>query len=174
MKKIQILLLKVSARITGNYFIQRILYVNSHLSQLLMGIGTGGSTEYSGEWRAILELKGENPPYCIFDVGSNQGQFLRLILNNLSTNDYHIHCFEPAKETFDILTNAFPKDKRIIMNNIGLARDKGDKILYYEESGSALASLTKRDLDWIDIDFCKSENVKIDTIDNYYLDNGIK
>ena len=40
-------------------------------------------------------------------------------------------------------------------------------MLYFDEVGSGLASLYKRQLDYFGIDFEKSERVALDTLDNY-------
>jgi len=174
MKKIQIILLKILSSITGNYFMQRLLQSNMLLSQYLMGIGTGGSVEYSGEKSCFKLLIKHRLPYCIFDIGSNKGQFLQLAIDNMPKEGVSIHCFEPAKETFEILSNAYKNNSKVKLNNIGIAKKPGSKVLYYDEAGSGLASLAKRDLDYIGINFNKSEKVKIDTIDNYCLNHKIK
>lgn len=162
-------------KISGNYFIQSLLDKNVQVSQYLMGIGSGGGVSSSGE-QAIFHVLEQRikPPYCIFDVGSNKGQFFQLILENVVINDFSIHCFEPGHETFKILVKSFKEDKRIKLNNIGLGKEKGEAVLHYDSVGSGLASLTKRRLDHFDIDFSKAEKIEINTIDNYCSENGIK
>jgi FkbM family methyltransferase len=139
-----------------------------------MGIGSGSNVLASGERAIFDELKHRlNPPYCIFDVGANQGQFLRLAIENITVGDFSIHCFEPGLQTFKILVGSTKDDRRIKLNNIGLGKEKCDATLYFEGAGSGLASLTKRRLDHFGIDFNESEGIKIDTIDNYCLENAI-
>ena len=46
-------------------------------------------------------------------------------------------------------------------------------MLYFDKTGSELASLTKRKMDQFGIDFNKSEKVKVTTIDQYCLENTI-
>jgi len=65
-------------------------------------------------------------------------------------------------------------DQRIKLNNIGLGKEKGEALLYFDSAGSGLASLTRRKLEHFGIDFNKSEKVKIDTVDNYCSENGIR
>ena len=113
------------------------------------------------------------PPYCIFDVGSNMGQFLQLILENIAADGFSTHCFEPGHETFKILVDSSKRDKRFRLNNIGLGKEKGEAILHYDRVRSELASLTKRKLDHFSIDFSKEEKVRINTIDNYCSENSI-
>jgi len=137
-------------------------------------------SEWVWEERAALtayvfkELqKQHNAPYCIFDIGSNKGQFLELALSCLSINDFSIHCFEPGKGTFKILEDLLPEYNRVVLNNIGIGKDKSEEVLYYDRVGSGIASLTKRRLDHFGVNFDKVEKVGINTIDNYCSDNKI-
>lgn len=161
-------------KVSGNHFVQSLLDKNVHVSQYLMGIGSGGGVSSSGE-QAIFHVLEQRikPPYCIFDVGSNKGQFLQLILESISVSDFSVHCFEPGHETFEILVESFKEDKRIKLNNIGLGKEKCEAVLYYDSPGSGLASLTKRKLDHFNINFSKEEKVEINTIDNYCSENAI-
>jgi len=159
---------------SGNRLIQSLLEKNVLISQDLMGVGSGGGVLSSGEQAIFHVLKQKTqPPYSIFDVGSNKGQFLQLILENLKTDNFRIHCFEPGHETFKILTESSREDNRIKLNNIGLAKEKGAASLHYDNVGSGLASLTRRKLEHFKIDFSKSETVVIDTIDSYCSENSI-
>jgi FkbM family methyltransferase len=142
-----------------------------------MGIGSGSDVLSSGEQAMFRVLKKRiRPPYCIFDVGSNVGQFLQLALDNIAPDDLSIHCFEPGHETFKSLVEFSKKlNKRegIKLNNIGIGKEQGEGVLHFDRHGSGLASLTKRKLDHYGIDFEKSEKVEIGTIDNYCLENAI-
>jgi len=169
------ILKKFLIKASGNRFIQGVLEKNVQASQDLMGIGSGGGVLSSGEQAIFYVLKQRlKPPYCIFDVGSNKGQFLQLILDNITVDDFSIHCFEPGHETFKILAESSKEDKRIKLNNIGIGKAKGVAILHFNSIGSGLASLTKRRLDHFGIDFNKSEKVGISTIDDYCSENAIK
>lgn len=169
------ILKKALIKASGNRFIQSVLERNVQASQDLMGIGSGGGVLSSGEQSIFYVLKQRlKPPYCIFDVGSNKGQFLQLILDNITVDDFSIHCFEPGHETFKILAESSKEDKRIRLNNIGIGKEKGEAILHSDSVGSGLASLTKRKLDHFGINFNKSEKVGISTIDDYCLENDVK
>lgn len=160
--------------LSGNRFIQNTLEKNVQISHYLMGIGSGGGVMSSGEKAVLSLLRKRISPFCIFDVGSNKGQYLQSILDNIHTNDFTIHCFEPGINTFKVLCSSLKKeDKRIKLNNIGIGKEKYESILYYDKSESGLASLTKRNLDHFNINFDKFERVKIDTIDNYCTENSI-
>jgi FkbM family methyltransferase len=88
--------------------------------------------------------------------------------------DFSIHCFEPSGEAFKCLVESAAGDNRVKLNNIAVGRKKGRAVLYYNDVGSGLASLTKRRLDHFGIDFNGSENVETLTIDGYCEENAIK
>ena len=166
---------KAIIKASGNRFIQSVLEKNVLVAQYLMGIGSGGKVLSSGE-QAIFDVLKQTlkPPYCIFDVGSNEGQFLQLTLDNIAGDDLSIHCFEPGHGTFKTLAASYKDDKRVRLNNIGIGKEKGAAVLHFNSVGSGLASLTKRRLDHFGIDFDKSEKVEVTTIDNYCSENAIK
>ena len=168
------LLKNVLIKASGNRFVQTLLERNVHVSQFLMGIGSGGAVSASGEQAVFQALKNSfKPPYCIFDVGSNKGQFLQLIFANIETNYFSVHCFEPGHEAFIFLEESLKGDKRVKLNEIGVSKEKGETVLYFDRAGSALASLTKRRLDHFGINFDKSEKIQTSTIDSYCAENAI-
>ncbi|HEY3658134.1 MAG TPA: FkbM family methyltransferase [Steroidobacteraceae bacterium] len=171
------LLKRVLSKISGSSYIQKCLERNVQVSQYLMGVGSGSDVLSSGEQSIFRVLKQRfRPPYCIFDVGSNRGQFLQVVVDNIASEDLSIHCFEPGHETFKSLvehSKKLEKYKGIKLNNIGIGKEQGEAVLHFDRLGSGLASLTKRKLDHHGIDFEESEKVEIGTIDNYCLENAI-
>jgi FkbM family methyltransferase len=167
-------LLKVLGKITGNGQLQKALEFNVRASHYLMGIGAGSDVSESGE-KAVFRLLGTmaGAPFCIFDVGANKGQFLELALAQLPTEPFAIHCFEPGHVTFKLLQSAAGDDRRVHLNNMGLGKERGMAILHFDEAGSGIASLTKRRLDHFKIQFDKTEEIEIQTIDEYCGTNGI-
>jgi FkbM family methyltransferase len=172
-----VLLKRVLSKLSGSSHVQRCLERNVRVSQYLLGIGSGSDVSSSGEQAIFRVLKQRiRPPYCIFDVGSNIGQFLQVVLDNIAPADLSIHCFEPGHETFKSLVEFYKtltKRQGIKLNNIGIGKEQGEGVLHFDRFGSGLASLTKRKLDHHGIDFEKSEKVEIGTIDNYCLENAI-
>lgn len=159
---------------SGNRFMQDVLGKIVQASQYLMGIGSGTSVLSSGEQVIFHVLRQKaRPPYCILEIGSNKGQFLELILDQLAGNDLSVHCFEPGRESFKILEASFKADRRILLNNMAIGKEKSEATLYYNNAGSELASLTRRRLDHFGIEFTASEVIKIDTIDNYCKDKAV-
>jgi FkbM family methyltransferase len=158
---------------TGNVVFQQILQKNVVISQGLMGIGTGAGVSGSGE-KAVFRLlaKHHQPPFCVFDVGANKGQFLELAIESMAGIDFSIHCFEPGADTFRVLSQR-SVDHRVKLNKFGIGKSSGDQILYYDTPGSGHASLTKRKLEYRGIQFDQSETVQIKTIDDYCTENTI-
>jgi FkbM family methyltransferase len=153
---------------------QRFLERKVQKSLYFMGVGSGTGVMTSGERSILRALKKQTPPpYCIFDVGANQGQFLNLVRNHIATDDFKIHCFEPGRGTYRILLENAGNDERVILNNIGIGKERGEATLFYDSVGSGLASLTKRNLNHFNMDLNESETVEIDTIDNYCSQNMI-
>lgn len=161
--------------VSGNPLAQRFLRRNVQISQLMMGIGGGSLVSSSGE-RVVFDVlqRRRRFPCCIFDVGANQGQFLGLALECLNGREFSVHCFEPGRATFDLLRANVRDDPRVHLNNFGLGRNSGTATLYYDRPGSGLASLTRRGLDHIPVEFGLCESVEVDTIDNYCSSHGIE
>ncbi len=161
-------------RLSGSRLIQNALEKNVSASQYLMGIGSGGGVMSSGE-RTVLSLLRNNlpPPYCVFDVGANIGDFTQVTIESLGESHTTIHAFEPGKITFDSLSRRWKNNPKVHLNNVALGRTAGESELHYNSEGSGLASLTRRRLDHFGIQFDRSEKVKIETIDSYCTQNEI-
>lgn len=140
----------------------------------LMGIGAGAVAEFSGEVGVVAELtRYGKPPYIVFDVGANKGQFLRIVLDNIDITHTEIHCFEPSFVSFRILSERFSAYNGVRLNNFGLGNQKCEATLYYDKPDSGLASLSKRRLNHFGINNCQYETVQIDTVDAYCESNDI-
>ena len=159
---------------SGNDFLQHALDRKVRKLQRRMGIGSGAGVGSSGE-AVVFDLltRQFRPPYCIFDVGSNQGQYLELIERSLHGLDYTVHCFEPGAHTFSVLQANIPVEGDIRLNNMALGKEPGESLLHYDKQGSGLASLTRRRLDHMGIDFDRSESVRVGTLDEYCRENRV-
>jgi FkbM family methyltransferase len=172
----KLLVKRALVKCTGSEAIQRVLYRGVALGLYLMGIGAGASPEASGERAVMKRLRAfsvRGRPLCVFDVGANTGQFARLTESELTPFPHEIHAFEPGRSTFDQLSRSLGGHSHIHLNNMALGKKSGEAELYYDSPGSALASLTKRNLDHLGIDFSGSEVVHVDTVDGYCTRNGI-
>ena len=109
----------------------------------------------------------------IFDIGANVGEWSKYVLS--IKNDTKLHCFEPSKYIFSQLLNKnFPSN--VICNNFGLGSKEKTGTLHLFAENPSMSSIYKRK----GIDFTKAgqqtktENITLDTIDNYCLKNKIE
>lgn len=159
--------------LTGNKLCQKRIERRIAKLQILLGIGSGGSVESSGEQSIVQKLKClEQEHFCIFDAGANKGDFTKMTLDCLEGGDIRIHCFEPSKVTFDMLCNNI-KSEKAVLNNKGLGKENGTFPFYTSSPGAGTASLTKRNLDYKGVDFRYAEDVIIETLDTYCDSNHI-
>jgi FkbM family methyltransferase len=167
------MLKRLFAIFCGNAFCQKVLQFSVYVAQYFMGVGAGSTVGKSGEaaiFNRLARMKGG--PYTIFDVGANQGQFLAVVLST-SLKDFRVHAFEPSSESFRLLTEKMGGRPEIVLNNVGLGRERGTLDLFFDKPGSRLASLTSRKLDHINMEFTHSEKVTIDTVDDYCGEHNI-
>lgn len=158
----------ILVKISGNAFVQRLIANQVRALNHARGIGTSGEFCSDGEFTVFrLLAKKCQPPYCIFDVGANRGQFLEYAMKEMAGRECYIHCFEPGFETFKLLTANHLPSSRVMLNNIGLGKERSERTLYYNDEGAEGASLTKRNLDHHGIKFDLSEVVRIETLDEY-------
>ena len=165
------------ARWCGNARMQGLLARGMLYCQYLMGIGSGGATETSGE-RALIEplrriAAGGRAPR-VFDVGANQGQFARLLAGEMAGLPLELHAFEPARASYEALSRNAAGIAGAVLNQCGLGAAAGEFTLYYDRPGSGLASLSKRSLAHAGIAFEASEPVRLDTLDAYCAARGIE
>jgi len=162
------------SRMTAGRKGQEILARIASRCEWLMGIGCGGSVGASGERAIFDELERRAAqPLCIFDVGANRGQFLELARRRLDGKQFGIHCFEPGAVAFDELRRLAGSDSRVIHVRAALGRRPGEGRLFFDRPGSQLASLHKRRLEHKQLPFDLSEQVRIDTVDDYCRAQGI-
>lgn len=163
--------------LTRRTFFQNFLEKSVSLLQKQMGIGSGAGVKSSGEVSLAGLLcksyQNQNRPLCIFDVGSNTGEFTKMISKKLEKIPFSIHAFEPGKKAFHALSEYSSSNPNLFVNNVALGETSGQQTLYYPKSGSTLASLTKRNLDHYKTDMSQSETVHVETLDFYCKEKSI-
>jgi len=119
-----------------------------------------------------------------FDIGANKGQSIDRF--NKLFDEKKIHSFEPIKFEFLNLKKKYESKNNIYLNNFALGDKKEEKyfnVNHYTGSSSFLK--TKDNTGWLKLrskqfnsipqEFLKDKvKVKIDTIDNYCLENKIE
>jgi FkbM family methyltransferase len=82
----------------------------------------------------------------VFDVGSNVGDYTRLVLLEAGRAHcpVHVHAFEPSPHNAEILQRVFANEPTVQMTCAAAGEEPGEAILYSGRSGSSQASLVKR------------------------------
>jgi len=137
--------------------------------KLLAMQGVGVSVEQEKEVAAVKQFLSETKSPCIFDIGANKGEYSLAILNEIPSAK--IHAFEPSQHAFSVLKNHAGK---FMANNFGVSDSCRTAVLFSNEAGSPLASLSKRKLDHFNIPFEHTEPVNIVTVDKYCYENSIE
>ncbi len=167
-------------RLSGSRLVQAMLERGVISAQDLMGIGSGSSPAWSGEkvlgalLRQRYSLK--SAPLCVFDVGSNRGQFLVQVIEPLQTSGVKmtVHAFEPGRSAFGILKDRFREHEGVRLNNFGLGSQNAEVDLYADAQGSSLASLSPRRLEHFGIRFNFSERISIRVLDDYCREQEVE
>jgi FkbM family methyltransferase len=146
----------------------------TNVSQFLMGIGAGSDVDGSGEAAVFRRLPCPTvEPMVVFDIGANMGQFLALAKQQLKEQKAVFHCFEPGATGYAALQSQHAASGDVVLNNCAVGRERGRGELWYDQPGSGLASLTRRDVGHFGIEFGQSESVTITTIDAYCAERAI-
>ena len=104
-------------------------------------------------------------PQLFIDIGANIGSYTDQVIKNHP--DIVCHLFEPSKKNYNKLKMKY-QQKNIFINRKAIADVSGESYLYSDSPGSALGSLTKRDLDEIKINFNVKEKVDLIRFDEYW------
>lgn len=135
-----------------------------------------GAQSVGAEVQCALELfqkkfAGNNiDKFLVFDVGANIGNYTREVLKaDLSCI---IFSFEPSFKSYQTMMQNV-KSANVSILNFGFSDNVSEKILFSDEPGSAISSLTKRNLEHFGIEFSHEERVKMDTLDNFCNTNSV-
>lgn len=102
----------------------------------------------------------------VFDVGANVGNYTKMVLEIMGDKLEQVHLFEPMPSTYQTLCENV-KNKKCVINNWGLSDKKCQQEIYYDSPKSGLASLYKRQLDYINIELSNCDTVCLQTLDDY-------
>ena len=134
------------------------------------GFESGIKNEVSHFLKELNNFKIVNP--VILDVGANIGNWSRLVNSQLTNCE--IYAFEPSRETFLALAEFANDEPNIHIHNFGCGERDASQNLYYDELKSGMASLSKRDLRHLNIDFEEFESVEIRRLDTFLSDMSLK
>lgn len=164
---------KITRIFFGKRFLQRPFELLYKISLKGMNFGASEASD-SGE-RYVLKLvkreSSESP--IIFDVGANKGQYANLI-NKVFKGNARVFSFEPGKFTYSELSKNTSGIKNIEKYNFGFGSEDTSASLNYDNQGSGLASVYKRKLNHMNIDFNKEERIEIKKIDDFCVRHDIE
>jgi FkbM family methyltransferase len=110
-------------------------------------------------------------PSMIFDVGAHNGESLGDFTKWFPRSA--VHCFEPGSEAFARLRRRAAANPRVVCSNVALGEETGQATIYIRRAteNSSLANYSgQHDLE----DVTRTEQIAIDTIDNYADKRGIR
>lgn len=145
------------------------------LSLNKMNYGPGGDIYNSGEKDILNRLKesfNNNENLVVFDVGANVGGYTNMVLDCLGDRA-KVHAFEPSIKTFEMLQKNVTSNQ-VQLNNYGCSDTTHTMSLYSDKSGSGIASVYNRKLDFLGISMKKTEQSKFVRIDDYCQENQIR
>jgi len=133
------------------------------------GKGWGGSS-LREEVRAVASFL-HRDPLVIIDVGANIGDYTQAWLDHTASLPV-CHLFEPSQVNLQHLRHRFSDLSAIHIYPFALSDQPSISRLYANVPGSALSSLSKRDLDHLSIDMPHQEDVVVERLDSL-VQNGL-
>lgn len=130
----------------------------------LQGKGYGSAT-IRKENQLVHSLLGKKSRLAI-DIGGNIGEYTAEIRR--LNPDSEIHTFEPSATNIEKLNLRFAHDHKIKVLPFAISDSTGEATLFSDESGSGLASLTRRKLAHFNIEFNMKENVTTIKFEDYW------
>jgi FkbM family methyltransferase len=135
-----------------------------------MNYGNGAEFTLSGELDAIRYAKRKSTGqagFVLFDVGANVGNYSKMVCSLFADELVSIHLFEPSVPVFRQLSENMLNQKNLYLNNKGLGKQSSREKLFKTHQSSGLSSLYKRKLDHFNIQMEETEDIEIDTLDEY-------
>jgi FkbM family methyltransferase len=105
------------------------------------------------------------------DVGSNFGDWTLRFLNKFPSS--HVYAFEPSAVTFEVLSTRLVSENRVTLINKAAGDYSGEANLFSDKPTSGMASLTRRELSHLGIDFSITEKVSIVTLRDWCAEKDV-
>ncbi len=137
------------------------------ISAYIQGKGYGAATvEYECEMvKQLLAVE----PKVVIDIGGNVGNYAAEIRRKYPLAE--IHVFEPSAVNVKQLSERFISDNRVKVVPYAVSDETGSGVLFSNDTGSVLGSLTQRKLDHFNISFNVKENVNTLRFEEYWEKN---
>jgi len=130
----------------------------------LQGKGWGAGT-VKNEVRAAVRLMEANTLNLCIDIGGNKGNYTAQILKYFP--DARIFIFEPSKVNQEIIAKKI-HHRNVFIKGAAVSRQKGKATLFSNRPGSGLASLSRRRLNHVNIDFSYEEEVETIRFEDFW------
>ncbi len=124
-----------------------------------------GTASIAQEVKLVHQLLQSRPKIAL-DIGGNIGDYTAELKR--VTNDLEVHVFEPASVNVVKLKDRYGSDGLVVINQVALSDTAEKAVLYSDEPGSGLGSLTKRNLQHFDILFEVNEPVEKIRFEDYW------
>lgn len=134
----------------------------------LQGKGWGTAT-IDAEVNACLSLIDE--PKVFIDIGANKGIYTQTLVSRFPSLKCHL--FEPSSANISLLNSIYSDSENVVVNPYALSNKKDSLTLYTNIPGSGLASLTKRNIDHVNIKMDIEETVDVIRFDEYWKGGDI-
>lgn len=128
------------------------------------GKGYGTATIYQ-EVNLVCQMLKRSAKLAI-DMGANVGEYTAELRRR--NPSLEIHMFEPSLANIDKLTTRFRDDVNIKLVPFAVSNVSGEAVLYSNEPGSGMGSLTKRKLEHFGLDFDFNEKIKTIKFEEYW------
>jgi FkbM family methyltransferase len=146
------------------------------LACICQGKGWGASSVHH-EVRAASDFLG-SPPRCIVDVGANVGDYTQAWLDEsralVAEASIEFHLFEPSRVNANYLMTRFSGQPLIHLYPLALSDVSAVLPLYANVPGSALGSLSPRNLDFLSIDMSLHEDVRVERLDQLVASSAVR
>lgn len=137
-------------------------------SGVALGKGWGAATVREEVAACLAQHPGDSSGrggVVAVDIGANVGTWTEGLLK--ARPQAKVFAFEPSGEAFEELSKKFSTTPNVRLVRAAVGNTNGSATLWADTPGSGLASLTKRKLDHMSIDFGHSENVDLVTLDEW-------
>jgi FkbM family methyltransferase len=129
----------------------------------LQGKGYGAATMAREVRHALALLDGA--PTTVLDIGANRGLWTAQLLSHHPETT--VHAFEPQPICYTGLHEKYAGLPNVHLHNNAVSNTSGVFKLYFDHAGSGLASLSKRELGHLGVEFENSVDVTTVVLDDF-------
>lgn len=110
------------------------------------------------EVEQLAEYVDKSPVRFCIDAGANRGEYSAALLDTFP--EAEILAVEPSSHNTELLRTRFSSEPRLEVMEAALCRETGPVTLFSDQEGSSKASLSRRDLGALGIEFDREETVQ--------------